>query len=173
MKKLSIIILALILTAVLFGCGKKEEVTDTTLTSTTVTETKPQNKGESVEKAEFNSVVGEEISIPEKADNENFYVIQQESEEFGQATFRINNVDYVLRIVESNEFKDISGLFFKWNKTKDCEVNGNKAEIHLYKTEDDSCSVIIWFDSDSNKMYSLSTDSVVKEEVLINLATDI
>ena len=100
---------------------------------------------------------GCEFIVPEGAYDVAFMV--NENDSLAEMNFTMDNVRYCARMKKTEDYEDISGLFYEWDAEGVDKVGEIMADVRLNTPE--NISNVIWFDN--GMMYSLYTDGADKE----------
>lgn len=101
---------------------------------------------------------GIEIEAPENATE----VVYSYMEETGlaQVQYKLDDADWVYRAQMTDEFTDISGMYYDWESEDDCEISGRKAVYYgfggLDEPDKENVQMVNWYDVVPGIMYSLS-----------------
>ncbi len=179
----------------LVACGKEEKTTETT--EVVVEETESANVETSEEEIYegFNmsnpwvdsdqagvlSATGFDMVPPAEATN--IYYSYMPSTGMAQLNYNMSNAMWVYRMMSSDVFEDISGVYCEWDFTEETQVAGMEAVEYGYASETEgesidgmNCTrVLNWYDAQNKIVYSLcingtdldGLDTVVYAESLL------
>ena len=165
MKKTAKIILAvLLITTVLSGCAKKEEVNQAASAetasaaveaSTAEAQTGIANPWTDLSLQEIEERFGTTVAVPEGA--ENVHCMMMEEDGLGEIDFDYMGRSCTYRMKKTDLEEDISGMYYEWNTVETVLLHDCNATYQTCTEEGDLIELATWYDDDGKMMYSLST----------------
>lgn len=156
-KTLAVLLAALMLAAVLAGCGaKKEEAPSASL----------PNPVQEMSQADLAAALGVFLEAPEGAENAVWSAIDNT---VAQLTFTLDGRDYFYRVQDSGdktESFDISGLYYDWTETAEAEVAGRAAVVNT----GEEAGFVQWLDIVPGLNYNLGCTGAVDAQTLLSVA---
>ena len=161
MKRFLILFLAAAMLLSLCACGKKknEEIIGEGIVN-------PVNDQASDPLAQ---TTGSSLTPPAGAENVSYQTIDGE-EQITQMNFTLDGKQYTYRVLQSTEYKDISGMNYEWTGSDAAGVGGCIAEISFIEGAQGK---INWFDVVSGMVYSLSVDGGASSQLLSSVANEV
>ena len=76
-----------------------------------------------------------------------------------QMLFKLGDarMQFTFRMAATNEFEDISGLYYEWDVEDESEYKGCEAKFCRANTEEQTVDSMLWYEAAPGVMYSLST----------------
>lgn len=111
--------------------------------------------------------LGVSFLVPQGAKDVSYHII---SDKIAQMTFSIEDTKVSARIQPSNQFEDISGMYYNWTFQEDCNIGWCQGKLFLTTSDKKNIGLCLWYDVVPGLMYSLSIDSNATKEQLIQLA---
>lgn len=111
--------------------------------------------------------LGVNFLVPQGAENVSYHII---ADKIAQMSFTINDSEVTARIQPSNQFEDISGMYYNWSFQEDCNIGWCQGRLFLTTSDKKNIGLCLWYDVVPGLMYSLSIDSNATKEQLIQLA---
>ena len=105
-------------------------------------------------------VLGLQLGLPDGATNVTWQMM--ENPQMGQVQFTWQGEDYTSRVAPTDEFEDISGMYYNWEIEDECEVGRCKGVVRRAHDDGNTVDVCLWYDDLTGLMYSVSvvgTDS--------------
>jgi len=159
MKKiLALFVIAGVIFA-LAACGKEDNEETTQGESTAQVVNPVKDSDSDAIKKDY----GIDFSEPEGAATVSYHTI---SDETAQMDFILNGVKYCARAQKSEEYSDISGMYYQWTSVTSAEINGCEAQVHIYEAEEENAGSVTWIDESVPMVYSLSADSADSDEIV-------
>lgn len=156
--------------AMVTGCGKSTSEETTAAQEETVTEA--ETEAEATETADENTQIanpwtesdkdgvleatGFEMTAPEGATNVLYAYMAEDK--LAQMDYELDGMTFVYRMQMTDEFTDISGMYYDWDAEEDGTVSEREAKYYNYVGSDteDGVQVVNWYDAVPGVMYSLS-----------------
>ena len=155
MKKLFIVFLLMASALSITSCGSAGETQTPEEGEEQVQIGNPLRESD---KKEIQKLTGASFNMPSKFDNISYYVIENLGlHSIGQAGFEYNDAYYTFRVMKSTLLDDISGMYYNWTETKECEIEGLSGEMRSFESESECACTILLFDSENEILYSLSS----------------
>ena len=79
------------------------------------------------------------------------------SENLAEMRFTLDGMEYTARIKPSEEFDDISGLYYEWEIEEPCVIAFMQGLVKRVTVEGETMELCLWHDADMGLMYSLAT----------------
>ena len=98
--------------------------------------------------------LGLQLGLPDGATNVRWQMM--ESQQMGEVQFTWQGVDYTARVQPTDEFEDISGMYYKWDTEMDCTVGRCKGVCRRAHEGENTIDVCLWHDDLTGLMYSVS-----------------
>lgn len=165
MKKTAYVLFLGLMMAGLAGCsGEEPEVSKNEGQMTYVANPWQQTSNEDIIK-EF----GVSFGIPEGAEDVSFS--KNISTGLLEMRFKLNGVEWNARIAKSDEYFDISGMYYTWNVEKQSDaLSVNGTEYYALSDAEHVCNAT-WFNKEKGLIYSLSC--VSEKEETFDIAKEI
>ena len=98
--------------------------------------------------------LGLRFGVPEGATDVTWLILEEE--QLAELQFTWYDEDYTARIMPSDEFQDISGMYYDWQQQFDCEIG--RCEGICYRAYDGeyTADLCLWYDALTGLMYSVS-----------------
>lgn len=153
MKKYFAVLLAVLMIAGLAACGAAEKKE---------TETKEQSAGMAnpwtdTDYEGFKQMTGLDLGIPEGAKDVAFRVLGEQN--LGEMNFTLDGQSYTARIKPAPAWEDISGMYYTWAETTDCEIENRTAKTFRATESGKTIDLCEWCDIVPGIMYSLTAES--------------
>ena len=103
---------------------------------------------------ELMDALGLQLGLPDGAMNVNWQMLK--AEQLGEVQFTWKGVDYRARVAPTDDFEDISGVYFDWQVRESCAVGRCEGACLYGEGEDGARGLCLWFDERTGLMYSLS-----------------
>lgn len=185
MKRTAAILLTAALTVSLCACGGNSDTSsaqsDQEVQSGQTSQSDPgsmvtqvQNPVYEVTKEELASMSGIDLAAPEEAENVRYsYIEMGEEPPIAQVDFQMNGADAFLRAQTSqvDQLIDISGLYYKWNQTKDCQIGAYDGTVSVNQRE--KVGYVSWLDTDAGIIYNLGMTKDASADALVDLSNTI
>ena len=113
MKKLTALLLAAVMIFALCACGSNDEPAESEGNAQMV------NPMVEVDETELQNSLGVVLSAPEGAENIKYFLI---GGNLGEVQFDYNGAEYSYRAQKTDEFEDISGVYFTTPETNDSDA---------------------------------------------------
>ena len=97
--------------------------------------------------------LGVEFLVPEGAEEVKYFII---SNQMAEMQFRLNGSECSARIQPAEEFTDISGMYYDWNRTDNCSIGRCEGKLTSSSSGEKPVSCCLWYDQVPGLMYSLS-----------------
>ena len=98
--------------------------------------------------------LGLQLGLPDGATNVTWQMM--ENPQMGQVQFNWQGEDYTARVAPTDEFEDISGMYYDWEVEDECEVGRCKGVIRRAHDGGNTVDVCLWYDDLTGLMYSVS-----------------
>lgn len=98
--------------------------------------------------------IGTGFGIPEGADN--IIWSWNETIQYAQMLFEQNGVEWNARMVKTEGFEDISGLYYTWDTETASNISDTQGIIRYGTEEENVVTCGLWYDPDKKLMYCLS-----------------
>lgn len=158
MKKLIAALAVCLMVLCLFtACANKDDSSTAQQTEAEPTETPVSGVANPLVESDADEIMqqlGLALSIPEGAENVQYFILSGDTEEMH---FTLNGLDYVARLKPTASFEDISGMYYEWTDTLDDELNGRECKLMRYCGSDGDVDLCLWYDAVPGLMYSLTT----------------
>lgn len=107
--------------------------------------------------------------LPDRAENISYSLISSGDDQpvMAQVSFTLDGAECTYRATASDGLKDISGMYYAWEKAGSCDVADCVANVRYNPGE---MGVCFWYDSEADTAYSISVVQGAEEEYLISLA---
>ncbi len=164
MKKAIYLLAALALSLALTSCGKKEENISTGDASgsegTFTGGTMIPNPMQSIDFEDFQQVLGKELALPEDAEDIRCYCISGSEASLYELMFIRNGNEYCYRFQKTDEFRDISGMYYNWDQ----QVTQEEPRVLLSA---EGAGMINWYEDEMS--HSLSMPGGADKELLTDI----
>ncbi|MCQ2554552.1 MAG: hypothetical protein MJ171_02745 [Clostridia bacterium] len=148
MKKLLIILLALILALSMFSCGKKNA--------------QMENPWEEGTKQFLYDELGYAFDLPEDGTVTDVHYLWSTPLQIGEVQFTYNGKQWSARAKRARDFEDITGAYYGWTFEEGVDIgNGIIGQYRMFKDKSDTFTVFTWFSPIIGYNVSLSADSEV------------
>lgn len=98
--------------------------------------------------------LGLQLGLPDGATNVRWRMM--ESQQMGEVQFTWQGVDYTARVQPTDEFEDISGMYYQWESEEACAVGRCKGVCRRAHEGENTIDVCLWYDDLTGLMYSVS-----------------
>ena len=98
--------------------------------------------------------LGLQLGLPDGATNVTWRMM--ESEQMGEVQFTWQDVDYTARIAPTEEFEDISGMYYAWEQEEECVVGRSRGVCYRAHEDGKTVDLCLWHDDLTGLMYSVS-----------------
>jgi hypothetical protein len=95
-----------------------------------------------------------QLGLPDGATNVTWQMM--ENPQMGQVQFTWQGEDYISRVAPTDEFEDISGMYYNWEIEDECEVGRCKGVVRRAHDDGNTVDVCLWYDDLTGLMYSVS-----------------
>lgn len=120
---------------------------------------------------EIIETIGVRFIEPKDVSEIKYFII---SNQIAQMNFIKDDISFTARIKPTNQFEDISGMYYDWTNEQDCEIAWCSGKIYFMNDgENNNPGICIWYDIAPGLMYSISMDDKSNPEILLNLANEI
>lgn len=104
--------------------------------------------------AEVMQALGVEFGVPEGAESVSYAMLPEE--ELAEMRFSWYGMDYTARIKPADCFEDISGMYYEWDLTDACSLQGCDGQVMRANEDGMSVDLCLWYDAEAGLMYSVS-----------------
>ncbi len=98
--------------------------------------------------------IGATFGVPEGAEDVAYSLLPPEN--LAEMRFTLDGLEYTARIKLSEEFDDISGLYYEWESEEPCVIAFKQGLVKRVTEEGETIDLCLWHDADMGVMYSLS-----------------
>lgn len=105
------------------------------------------------------ATLGLDMVVPDGATDIDYQMSEEVG--LGQVTFSYGDtsLDFTYRMKKSDEFEDISGLYYEWDVEDDIYVEWCEGKCWRVVTDDETIDACLWFDEELGIMCCLSTSA--------------
>ena len=98
--------------------------------------------------------IGATFGVPEGAEDVAYSLMP--SENLAEMRFTLDGMEYTARIKPSEEFDDISGMYYEWEIEEPCVIAFMQGLVKRATEEGETIDLCLWHDAVMGLMYSLS-----------------
>ena len=99
--------------------------------------------------------IGATFGIPEGAEDISYSMMPDDG--LAEMQFTLDGMEYIARIKPSEEFTDISGMYYEWEREEPCVIAFMQGLVKRVTVEEETMELCLWHDADMGLMYSLAT----------------
>ena len=99
--------------------------------------------------------IGATFGIPEGAEDISYSMMPDDG--LAEMRFTLDGMEYIARINPSEEFDDISGMYYEWDSEEPCVIAFMQGLVKRVTVEGETMELCLWHDADMGLMYSLAT----------------
>lgn len=99
--------------------------------------------------------IGATFGIPEGAEDISYSMMPDDG--LAEMRFTLDGMEYIARIKPSEEFDDISGMYYEWDSEEPCVIAFMQGLVKRVTVEGETMELCLWHDADMGLMYSLAT----------------
>ena len=99
--------------------------------------------------------IGATFGIPEGAEDISYSMMPDDG--LAEMRFTLDGMEYIARIRPSEEFTDISGMYYEWDSEEPCVIAFMQGLVKRVTVEGETMELCLWHDADMGLMYSLAT----------------
>ena len=162
-NKKRLLVLGIVL--LLAGCTKEQNVPDFSqpieTTESQENSEKMVNPWSEVTKEEFDQKTDKTLSLPDGIEDVVYRVCESsESNTMGEVTFAtgdgFSGTDYTARVMMTDDFEDISGLYYEGWQEEQGELAGTDVTMKALIRDDFMIHAVLWYDKCTGCSYSLA-----------------
>ena len=98
--------------------------------------------------------LGLQLGVPEDATNVTWRML--EAEQMGELQCNWNDVALTARVAPSDDFQDISGMYYEWQHQEACAVGRCDGVVSIAEDGENTVETCLWYDALTGLMYSVS-----------------
>ena len=98
--------------------------------------------------------LGVDLAVPDGATNVAWRLL--EAEQLGELQFTWYEEDYTVRVAPTDEFQDISGMYYEWEHQEECDIGRCKGVMYRAQDGEYTADLCLWYDELTGLMYSVS-----------------
>ncbi|MBQ9979894.1 MAG: hypothetical protein IJP23_02400, partial [Oscillospiraceae bacterium] len=169
MKKLTALLLVLITALSLCACGVDSGDDSGSASPGGTGNVGVANPVTSATAQDVENELGVALTLPGRATDAVYQLIDHGDSDtkMGQCRFVLDGTECTYRAVKADGLKDISGMFYAWEKAGSCDIDGCPGNVRYNTGEEGVC---FWYDEDAGLVYCISVETGAGEEYLVSLA---